>query len=56
MWGWMRSWRKKKNGSGKNLGGYLLDDEDNDSQHTAKEERGQAIPTYRVWGPEGIVK
>ena len=46
MKGWIAK-KKKKNGAGEDIGGYLLDDGDNDSQHPAdREERGLANPTY----------
>ena len=35
MWGWTKGWSTKKNEDGEDLGGYLLDDGDNESQHTA---------------------
>ena len=35
VWGWMKGWRSKKNEDGEDLGEYLLDDGDNESQYTA---------------------
>ena len=46
MWEWMKSWKTKKNEDGEDLGGFQLDDRDNDSQYTANEGRKGTINFY----------